>query len=191
MACESCFSLLCFQKNNTQNNTADNIQDQEDPSCAVTDKQVSLSARVPCFLQTFLGHVCVMTVVPPTQPTVSLFGFWCGQTPTAEEEQGAPFMSMWMSTAASATNNLPPDPLACRGQKNRRLKNTLHNALCKMPLKLIARSREAEELWNYVVALQYCVVALAWGAHRRAPRIHEQERYCLSWLDTEKDSLET
>ena len=57
---------------------------------------------------------------------------------TAGKEQGTPFMSMRMSTEASATKNLPPDPLASRGQKNECQKNTLHNTLCNKLQKLIA-----------------------------------------------------
>lgn len=92
----------------------------------------------------------------------------CSRTPAAGEGQGAPFMSMWMSTAASTTKNLPPDPLASRGQKNRRRKNTLHNTLCNKPQKLIAGAGKRK---NREIMLRPCCIVLSpWheGEHRRA-----------------------
>lgn len=63
---------------------------EDNPSCAVIDKQ----HVQPCFPQTFLGHVCIVAVVPPTQPTVWPVWVCFGWTLTAGDEPGAPFMNV-------------------------------------------------------------------------------------------------
>lgn len=93
----------------------------------------------------------------PSRPLTCL-GLLLPWTPTAGDEQGAPFMRMWMSTAATAAKNLPQDPLASRGQKNKCPKNTLHNALCNTPPKLIAG---AEGRKNWAIMLRPCSIVFA------------------------------
>lgn len=61
-----------------------------------------------------------------------------------------------MSTAATAAKN--QDPLASRGQKNRCPKNTLHNALCNTPPKLIAG---AEGRKNWEIMWRPCSIVFA------------------------------
>lgn len=124
-------------------NKADPIDNQDEPSCAVIDK-----LHVPCFVPNLLGHVFVAVVVPPAQPTVGLSGLGAaGLQQQGGPEQGwgggVPSMNVHKNVNSSFSHQQPappPEPIASRGQKNRRWKNTLHKSLCNAPQKLVAES---------------------------------------------------
>lgn len=148
MACTSAPS----QTSNSTDNKANNIDNQDGPRCATTDKlHVS-----PVLFKLFGTRVC-HGGGPSNRWTVWVS---CGPTQTAGVERRAPFMSMWMSTAAPATKNLPPDPLASRGQKNRRRKNTLHNTLCNERPKLIAGVEKRKN--REIMSRPFSIVLSSW-----------------------------
>ncbi|CAJ1054238.1 Hypothetical predicted protein [Xyrichtys novacula] len=66
-----------------------------------------------------------MAVVPPTPPTVGLFGFVAARPRQRESRGGgAPFMSMCMSTAVPATKKPAPRPISEQGPEKLRVGKT-------------------------------------------------------------------
>ncbi len=70
--------------------------------------------------------------------------------PNSRRGAGGTFHAYVNVNSSVSHQNLPPDPLASRGQKNRHQKNTLHNTLCNKPSKLIA-GEEKRKNWEIML----------------------------------------